>query len=188
MRSQQNEYAARGLGSNSIHMESIPISIPIVFTAYVNRNINVNILESYWPWQCQYQFFSQTNNNGNINSNCFETQYQWQWQYQFLFKPISMAIPIAIVVPRQYQWQYQYQLFSSAISMSMAISIVSIALSQYQCSINQYLSKLININGNVNCSKNTLSIVNGNNNTSKIVNTNGCQYYCSCLVQCGIKF
>ena len=126
--------------------------------------------------------FSQTNNNGNINSNCFETQYQWQWQYQFLFKPISMAIPIAIVVPRQYQWQYQYQLFSSAISMSMAISIVSIALSQYQCSINQYLSKLININGNVNCSKNTLSIVNGNNNTSKIVNTNGCQYYCSCLV------
>ena len=125
--------------------------------------------------------FSQTNNNGNINSNCFETQYQWQWQYQFLFKPISMAIPIAIVVPRQYQWQYQYQLFSSAISMSMAISIVSIALSQYQCSINQYLSKLININGNVNCSKNTLSIVNGNNNTSKIVNTNGCQYYCSCL-------
>ena len=126
--------------------------------------------------------FSQTNNNGNINSNCFETQYQWQWQYQFLFKPISMAIPIAIVVPRQYQWQYQYQLFSSAISMSMAISIVSIALSQYQCSINQYLSKLININGNVNCSKNTLSIVNGNNNTSKIVNTNGCQYYCSCLL------
>ena len=94
-----------------------------------------------------------------------------------------MAIPIAIVVPRQYQWQYQYQLFSSAISMSMAISIVSIALSQYQCSINQYLSKLININGNVNCSKNTLSIVNGNNNTSKIVNTNGCQYYCSCLLQ-----
>ena len=126
--------------------------------------------------------FSQTNNNGNINSNCFETQYQWQWQYQFLFKPISMAIPIAMVAPRQYQWQYQYQLFSSAISMSMAISIVSIALSQYQCSINQYLSKLININGNVNCSKNTLSIVNGNNNTSKIVNTNGCQYYCSCLL------
>ena len=121
--------------------------------------------------------FSQTKNNGNINSNCFETQYQWQWQYQFLFKPISMAIPIAIVVSRQ----YQYQLFSSAISMSMAISIVSIALSQYQCSINQYLSKLININGNVNCSKNTLSIVNGNDNTSKIVNTNGCQYYCSCL-------
>lgn len=127
--------------------------------------------------------FSQTNNNGNINSNCFETQYQWQWQYQFLFKPISMAIPIAIVVPRQYQWQYQYQLFSTAISMSMAISIVSIALSQYQCSINQYLSKLININGNVNCSKNTLSIVNGNDNTSKIVNTNGCQYYCSCLAR-----
>ena len=126
--------------------------------------------------------FSQTNNNGNINSNCFETQYQWQWQYQFLFKPISMAIPIAIVVPRQYQWQYQYQLFSSAISMPMAISIVSFALSQYQCPINQYLSKLININGNVNCSKNTLSIVNGNNNTSKIVNTNGCQYYCSCLI------
>ena len=94
-----------------------------------------------------------------------------------------MAIPIAIVVPRQYQWQYQYQLFSSAISMPMAISIVSFALSQYQCSINQYLSKLININGNVNCSKNTLSIVNGNNNTSKIVNTNGCQYYCSCLFE-----
>ena len=126
--------------------------------------------------------FSQTNNNGNINSNCFETQYQWQWQYQFLFKPISMAIPIAIVVPRQYQWQYQYQLFSSAISMSMAISIVSIVLEQYQWSINQLLLKPINTNCNVNCSNGALSIVNGNINTSKMSIPMVRQYYCSCLV------
>ena len=94
-------YTARGLESNPIYMESIPISIPIVLTAFYQ-----------WQYQCQFPWiilamamsipiFSQTNNNGNINSNCFETQYQWQWQYQFLFKPISMAIPIPIVVPRQ---------------------------------------------------------------------------------------
>ena len=86
-------YTARGLESNSIYMESIPISIPIVFTAYVNGNINVNFLKSYWQWQCQYQFFPKPttmaisiaivlklNINGNGNTNFYSNQYQWQYQ------------------------------------------------------------------------------------------------------------
>ena len=37
--------------------------------------------------------------------------------------PISMAIPMSIVLPAQFQWQCQYQLFSLAIPMAMSISI-----------------------------------------------------------------
>ena len=133
--------------------------------------------------------------NGKINVNILDVAYQCQFQWQYFQKPqfnwkLSIKLPFLINYidifvnynkEHTCQWQFQWQFFSlfnvngkinvnffgECISMAMSISIVTIAFSQYQLFVNQWTCRLININGNVNFPKFTLSIINGNFNSAK---------------------